>query len=89
MATRMLSPDGACKGVTVPFGRSRRYVGRTVNVSDPSHERALREAGYTVADVSGGPSRAAGFVCPTCDFSSFFRLCSRCGGVCERPDLAA
>lgn len=90
MTTRLLSLDDACEGVTVPFGRKRRYAGTTVTVDDPLHVRALREAGYTVADTSGPPVRkAAGFECLSCSFASFFRLCSRCGSVCERPDLVA
>ncbi len=84
MATRLLSPDGACEGVTVPFGRGRRYAGTTVDVSDTSHVRALRAAGYTVADISGAPSRDGGFECTECAFRAYFKTCSRCGGACER-----
>lgn len=87
---RFLSPDDACKGVTVPFGReSRRYGGNVVEVSDPAHARALKQAGFTEADISGVPSGSAGFECLECQFQSFFRLCSRCGSECERPDLVA
>lgn len=87
--TRILSPDDACHGVDVPFGRKRRYNGQVFEVSDPGHVRALREAGFSVADVSGVPSKSAGFECSECSFQSFFRLCSRCGATCERPDLVA
>jgi hypothetical protein len=86
---RLLSPDDACKQVDVPIGRNQRYSGTTINVSDPSHVRALKAIGYTAAAVAGSPVRQGGYRCSECDFSSFFRLCSRCGGVCERPDLVA
>jgi hypothetical protein len=86
---RLLSPDDACIGVDVPtYAGKARYDGRSVDVSDPSHVKALRGIGYTVADVSGRPSKAAGFEC-ACGFSSFFKLCSRCGAECVRPDLVA
>lgn len=76
--SRLLSPDDACISVDVPFGRGRRYDGRTIEVTDPVHDRALRAAGYTVAGVSA-PSRARGFDCVECGFRSFFRTCGRCG----------
>jgi hypothetical protein len=87
--SRLLSPDDACKGVDVPFGRGQRYDGNVINVSDPVHARALKAAGYTAAAISGGPARTSGYRCADCNFASFFRTCSRCGASCERPDLAA
>jgi hypothetical protein len=48
--------------------------------------RLLKEAGFTVGDISGAPTRAAGFVCKPCAFKSFFKVCSKCGSECERPD---
>lgn len=86
---RLLSPDDACVEVDVPIGRGRRYSGTTIDVVDPSHVRALCAAGYTVADTAGQPVRRGGFECGECGFKSYFRLCSRCGGSCERPDLIA
>lgn len=89
MATRMLSPDGACDGVTVPFGRGRRYAGTTIEVTDPGHVKALKQAGYTVGDTGGVPVTSGGYTCAECGFSAFFKACGRCGGSCERPALAA
>lgn len=88
--SRLLSPDDGCVSADVPGGRGKvRYNGRSIEVSDPSHVRALKAAGYTMADAGGAPSKAAGFECTTCNFSSYFKLCSRCGAECERPDLVA
>lgn len=75
---RLLSPDDKCVQADVPIGFGLRYTGKTIDVSDPAHARALRKIGYTVADVTGAPSKAAGFSCD-CGFKSYFRLCSRCG----------
>jgi hypothetical protein len=86
--SRLLSPDDACVRVNVPFGRGQQYTGRTIDVSDPNHIRALKSAGYTMAGVAGTPARTAGFKCE-CGFASFFRTCSRCGAECDRPDLVA
>lgn len=83
---RLLAPaTGAIEAET----ERHHYKGQILEVSDRADIRDLRAAGYTVGDVAGGPSRAAGFECPSCDFKSFFRLCSRCGDVCDRPDLVA
>lgn len=87
---RMLSPDDACISVDVPtYAGKARYNGRTIDVSDPSHARALKAVGYTVAGTAQGPARSGGFRCADCNFASFFRTCSRCGASCDRPDLAA
>jgi hypothetical protein len=84
---RLLSPDGACKSADMYDGR--RYNGALIDVSNPTHVRALRAQGYTLAGITSAASKAAGFECTACTFKSFFRKCSRCGGACERPDLAA
>jgi hypothetical protein len=86
---RLLSPDDACIEVDVPIGRGRRYSGKTIDVADPSHVKALRAAGYSLAGIAGQPVRRGGFECAECGFKSYFRLCSRCGAQCERPDLTA
>lgn len=87
--TRLLSPDDRCASVEVPFGRSRIYEGTRIEVSDPAHIRALRTAGYTVADTGGAPVRKDGYVCstPSCNqFRSFFKTCGRCGAACDRTE---
>lgn len=85
--SRLLSPDDACVAVTSLSGR--KYRGRSFEVTNQADIRALRAAGYTMADTSGVPSKAAGFECLDCGFQSFFRLCSKCGGKCDRPDIVA
>lgn len=80
---RMLSPDDACIGVDVPTTRgTAKYNGRTIDVTNPVHERALKAVGYTIASVAGAPARAAARRCTSCAFSSFFKVCGRCGGEC-------
>lgn len=87
---RFLSPDDACVRVKVPTGsKDATYSGRIIEVNDPGHARMLKSVGYVQAAAAGVPMRTGGYRCIDCDFASFFRLCSRCGAVCERPDLVA
>jgi hypothetical protein len=79
---RLLSPDDACVQVEVER-HGPLYKGRTVDVSDPSHIRALLNAGYTAASVAGPPAKAKGYNCTKCGFRSFFRRCGRCGHTPE------
>lgn len=81
---RLLSPDDACVRVNVEVGEQRGYSGTTIDVTDPAHVKALREVGYTVGDVSPRPVRSRGFRCPDCSFRGWFRVCGRCGQVCDR-----
>lgn len=76
---RLLSPDDACVSVKVPGRGAAQYDGTTITVTDRSHIRALRAAGYTVAGTAGAPVRGGGFTCGNCSFKSYFRRCSRCG----------
>ncbi|MGH3630502.1 MAG: hypothetical protein ACRDRL_24045 [Sciscionella sp.] len=83
MPNRLVLPVVGCD-VTRPNGHGRRYdTGRdgTVTPKDAHDERALREAGATLAGVSltiNGRDRH----CVVCGFNSFFATCSRCGGEC-------
>lgn len=78
---RLNSPDGACVGVDVPVGNARSYEGTIVEVTDPSHIKALRKIGYTTTSAAG-VSRSAARVCRACGFHAFFTTCGRCGGEC-------
>lgn len=81
---RMLSPDDACIGVDVPTTRgTARYDGRTIDVTNPVHARALKAVGYTDASVAGAPARSTPRRCTACSFASFFTTCGRCGGSCN------
>jgi len=84
---RLLSPDDACIGVDVPTNRgTARYDGRTIDVTNPVHARALKAVGYTVAGTDQGPARASGFRCSSCSFRGWFKTCGRCGAACVRGD---
>lgn len=80
---RLLSPDDACISVDVPTTRgTARYDGRTIDVTNPVHERALKAVGYTTASVAGAPARASARQCTACGFNGWFKVCGRCGGEC-------
>ena len=82
---RLLAPDDKCVGVN-DSATGRRYSGTVIDTDNPGLAHSLRDHGYTVASVSGAPSRASGYRCADCGFSSFFKTCGRCGGSCERPE---
>jgi hypothetical protein len=80
---RLLSPDGACVGIDVG---ERRYNGTVLEVTDPAHISALKQVGYTTADIAGRPVQTDGRKCAECGFRAFFATCGRCGGRCERVE---
>jgi hypothetical protein len=86
---QMCLPDGAVKGVDIEGARTGARLGSytpgrdgTVTVDNPRHIKALREMGAFAANL-GGRTRG-GYRCPTCNFGSFFKTCSRCSGTCQR-----
>jgi hypothetical protein len=86
---RLVAPNDTMREVEIQgayTGRTRRYGWQkdgTVHVESAAHVKALREAGFTVAGVSGAGA-GGGYVCTGCGFHSWFRLCSRCGGEAVR-----
>lgn len=82
---KLCMPDSACVGISVQdsqSGRNTRYQGRIVDVTNPMHERALREQGAFPANLGGQTS--GGYRCDSCGFGSFFTSCGRCGGQCTK-----
>jgi hypothetical protein len=85
---RLCLPDGATRGIDIEgarFGGVTRYTAGadgTVTVTDRKHEKALRELGAFPANL-GGPT-GGGFQCGSCGFRTYFRVCSRCGGTCDK-----
>lgn len=82
---KLAMPDAAVRGIQVEgaqTGRTVSYDGSIVDVSNPLHERALRELGAFPANIGG--RTAGGFRCGDCGFGSFFVTCSRCGGTCGK-----
>lgn len=81
---KLAMPDGAVRGVEVEgayTGATTSYNGPIVEVTNPQHERALRELGAFPANIGGRPR--GGYRCE-CGFGSFFTTCSRCGGTCAK-----
>jgi hypothetical protein len=76
-------PDKACVGVSVEGtgGGKTHYDGRIVEVTNPRHQRALRELGAFPINLGGVPD--GGYRCG-CGFRSYFSTCSRCGERCEK-----
>lgn len=85
---RLCLPDSAVRGVDIKgarLGHTTRYTAGssgTVTVTDPRHERALRELGAFTANL-GGRTRG-GYRCGSCGFGAYITTCSRCGGDCEK-----
>jgi len=83
---RLLAPNDTMRQVDIQGPRSRRYDWSrdgAVHVDDPSHVKALKAQGFTVAGVDR-PSASRGFICGSCGFRTWFKACSRCGGECDR-----
>jgi len=84
---RLAAPSGAVAGMEVKgaqTGQVTRYNGRVMDVQDPMHVKALRSEGAFPVSVAGGARKGIGYRCPGCGWGSYFTMCSRCGGECER-----
>lgn len=84
---RIAAPDGAVAGMEVKSaqtGRTTRYDGRVVEVTNPQHAKALLDQGAFPASLSGQTRRSVGYRCDDCGFGSFFSTCSRCRGTCSK-----
>jgi hypothetical protein len=65
----------------------RRYGGNTsgrVFDMSPADAKAVVKLGGAMASLSGTTRRRIGWRCPNCQFGSFLKRCSRCGGECTR-----
>ncbi|MFC5184375.1 hypothetical protein [Actinomadura harenae] len=80
---KVAAPDAGCRQVDGLTGR--RYTARN-GVFEMSQRdgRALVAEGGFLPSLSGSTSVTTGYRCEVCQFGSFFRRCSRCGGDCER-----
>lgn len=82
---RMIAPNDTVREIDIQGARTgitTRYKWRkdgTVHVDSPAHVKALKDAGFTDAGVCGAGS-SGGFVCASCGFHAWFKVCSRCGG---------
>lgn len=86
---RMIAPNDTVREVEIQGARtgiSKTYrwaKDGTVHVDSERHVKALRDAGFTEAGLTG-VSTGGGRVCGSCGFGSWFVKCSRCGGECTR-----
>lgn len=85
MTNKLLMPNDAVVEADVrrPDGFRRRYRGSIVQPVDSHDERALREFGATPAGLGTWAGRG-GWRCVPCQFASYFKTCSRCGGQCTK-----
>lgn len=80
---KVVAPAQGAKQVDGLTGR--RYTARDgIYDMHPRDARALVAVGGFLPSLAGATSRQTGYRCPACGFGSFFRRCSRCGGICER-----
>jgi hypothetical protein len=86
---RVLIAEG-CR--EVDFGGVRHYArggqkgyqqGGSFDMS-PAAARQAVKIGGAIASEAGTTSRTIGWRCPSCQFGSFVKTCSRCGAECER-----
>jgi hypothetical protein len=86
---RMIAPNDTVREIEIQgarTGASKTYrwsKDGTVHVESARHAKALKDAGFTEAGLTGIATQG-GFTCLGCGFASWFRQCSRCGGKCER-----
>jgi hypothetical protein len=82
---RICMPQGSVAGIDHPrAGRihARRGI---ADVPDDIARDLIRYDGCF--PVAGKPLGAQGFICRSCGFHGYFKLCGRCGDCCERPTM--
>lgn len=81
---RVAAPSIGCREVDGPSGKRYTAKGGFFEMSDRDG-KALAAAGGFIPGMTSGSARAhVGFRCTSCDFGSFFKVCSRCGGQAVR-----
>jgi hypothetical protein len=80
---QVMSPAKACHEVTGLSGITYKAKDGRYTMTDRD-AKALVTAGGFKPSLSGVTSHGSGRRCLDCGFGSWFSLCSRCGGTCER-----
>src|SRR5882724_3749325 len=80
---RVVAPTQGCVEVDGVTGRRYRARGGFYDMS-PADGRALVAYGGFEPSLAGTTGSRVGYRCAGCGFGSYFRTCSRCGGVCVK-----
>lgn len=80
---KVASPDSRCIEIDGVNGRRYDFRKGIADVSDRD-AKALVKAGGFIPSMAGTTRAGLGFRCIECGFGSWFKTCSRCGGVAVR-----
>src|SRR5207302_7756453 len=80
---KVAAPDKGCLEVDGVTGRRYRARDGIYNMT-VRDGRALVAAGGFAPSLAGHTHSTIGYRCTACEFGSYFRICSQCGGHCER-----
>jgi hypothetical protein len=81
---RVAGPDPRLSEVEVAGRIHKRQPDGTFHLGPKAARLLVAEGGSVCSDAGPPVSRDVGYRCPDCTFRSYFKICSRCGGLCER-----
>jgi hypothetical protein len=73
-----------CREIEVGGRIYRRDRKGLFDMPEAAARRTIALEGGQLPALSGHTRRSIGYRCGVCAFGSFYKLCSRCGGECER-----
>lgn len=84
--TKWVAPDRGVKETVI--GGKSYYANRKglYEVTNPSHEKAMKAEGFFPASLMGASVTGTGFTCNECGFASWFKICGRCGHEDTTPN---
>lgn len=79
---RVCVPQAAVAGIDHGGKRYHAHNGVMTVPDDVGRALIKHDECFPAADM---PTNAVGFVCASCGFHGFFKVCGRCGGEAQRP----
>lgn len=83
---KVATPARECVEIDAPSGRRYNFRKGITDVSKRDAKAIVAYGGF-IPSMAGTTRAGLGYRCTDCGFGSYFKRCSRCGGVAVREVL--